>query len=91
MSKLSLKEQHDKINEELSKYSWKTIAAFQETFPLSVSLTKGSTEYYTLEVFSKENIDFANSVSYVYLNKSENRFEDFWNRWNRFLNLKAFL
>lgn len=83
MSKSSRKE-NSKIQEELVKYSWKTIDEFQNHFPVHSEWGNN------IEVFPKEG--FSN-LCYIYLTEEDDidPYEDFWKRWNRFLSLKAFL
>lgn len=83
MSKSSRPE-NDKIQEELRKYSWKTIDAFQDLFPPNYDWG------YYIEVIPTEGFD---NVCFVWLTDYEDidPYIDFWNRWNRFITLKAFL
>lgn len=85
MSKSSRRENNNKIQEELVKYSWKTLDEFQKHFPID-NIEWGI----IVEVFPKEG--FSN-LCYIYLNEEDgvDPYDDFWKRWNRFLNLKAFL
>ena len=91
------------INEELSKYSWKTIRKFEEIFPCQYPIT-------TLEVFCKEYVEEQNNICVsIELHKQNNQLwkhvteyyfteyiqwesvVDFWERWNKFKKLKVFL
>lgn len=83
MSK-SLREENNKIREELRKYSWKAIEEFQSMLPAFMGWG------YCIEVFPLEGFD---NLCYIWLSDDENidPYQDFWQRWNRFLNLKAFL
>lgn len=87
--------ERQKMAQELFKYSRDLIDEFDETFfPPQAEYYEPGTEkggewgkhnYYSQNVIDK-NGDY---TSVTMLN--ENSFEDFWERWNRFKNLKAFL
>lgn len=81
--KSSLRE-NNKIQEELAKYSWNTIEEFQRVLPAH---TLWGT---MIEVFPKEGFDH---LCYLWLCEEPDidPYQDFWERWTRFLNLRAFL
>lgn len=93
-----LRQQYRLIREELSTYSWRTIRVFSNTFPCN------DPNKFTIEIYSKEYIEEQNIIrermkntnsfltefySTEHINISS--VEDFWLRWNKFKNLKAFL
>lgn len=95
----SIRIKHREINDELSKYSWKTIRKFEQTFPCSQKISDN-----IMEVFPKEYIEEQEAIKekmktsqsyfeegytqeYIYIISPE----DFWTRWNRFKMLKVFL
>lgn len=71
----------DAIRQELKNYSWNTIQLFEEIFPCSDD--KGLVEVYTKEYFEGQDT-FPYYVSIASA-------KDFWDRWDRFKNLRAFL
>lgn len=86
--------ERQKMAQELFKYSKDIIEEFDENFyppqmeyykPSSENGGYGTYNYYTQNVIDK-NGDYANVTLLI-----ENSFDDFWKRWNRFKNLKAFL
>ncbi len=77
-------QEHDKIRKELRKFSWITIREFEEILPSSYP----SDKLYAVEIFPKEYRDEEDySIEYIFMFSPE----DFWNRWNRFKKLRAFL
>ena len=87
--------ERQKMAQELFKYSKEIIEEFDENFyPPQMEYYKPGTEnggyygkhnYYTQNIIDK-NGEYANVTMMI-----ENSFDDFWQRWNRFKNLKAFL
>jgi hypothetical protein len=86
------------IREELSTYSWKTIQMFSKTFPCpditKFPLEVCPKEYLEEQEVIKNKIKTTNSfvtefysTEHIYISSVE----DFWSRWNKFKNLKAFL
>lgn len=79
--------QNSLIRLELQKYSWKTIAEFEHLLPCDHNKS------HIIDIFPKEyfirsdGFDEYYSLSYLEIESSE----DFWQRWNRFKKLKAFL
>lgn len=92
-----LRQQHRLINQELSVYSYTTIRAFVNTIPCNnpkYSLEISPKEYIEEQNIIKERIKNSNefitefyTTEYIYISSVE----DFWSRWNKFKNLKAFL
>lgn len=79
--------QNTLIQKELSKYSWKTIRAFEEVFPCMM-------KRYKIEVLPSEVIQFGYGAWPNYYTAEIIHYttpDDFWKRWNRFKNLRSFL
>jgi hypothetical protein len=77
--------EHDEIRQELEKYSYKTILDFVKVFPIK-------TDYYTVEFFPKQDYPFNTpnhtfGTGYIQIKSPT----DFWEKWNRYKRLKAFL
>jgi hypothetical protein len=73
---------HTYIRKELKKYSWRTVKEFERIFPVDGN--------YTLEVWTTEydeNTADYWDLTYVDMVSPKN----FWDRWNKFKKLKAFL
>jgi hypothetical protein len=93
-----LRQEYRLIRTELSTYSWKTIQMFSKIFPCSdpnkFPLEVCSKEYLEEQEAIKDKIRTTNSfvtefysTEHIYISSVE----DFWLRWNKFKNLKAFL
>lgn len=93
---LEIKRQNDLINKELSKYSWKTKREFEKLFPCPQPI-------HMVEVENKEYIEEQQKIAiaiktnkpYLWLASTEciyyQTHKEFWERWNRFQQLKPFL
>lgn len=91
------------INEELGQYSQSTIAEFEKKFPCKKRVTyievhhKDYVEEQLFIAFNKHKAELGGlrpecvEERYVVYYLEFNNVKDFWERWDRFKNLRAFL
>lgn len=86
--------ENQKISQELFEFSREFIEEFNKTFPPKTHYdlpgTKDGGKYGKYNYYSQKVI--CSDGDYTHINMLyENTYKDFWGRWNRFKNLKAFL
>jgi hypothetical protein len=78
---------NDRIHEELTGISYKELKDFEKNFPYQKDNVYNS---WFIEILTKEF--FENGWDHFYLHLSgDDPYNDFWKRWNRWKNLRAFL
>lgn len=84
--------EYDEIKIELQQYSFKTIGEFKELFPIKTGFS------IIINVYPKEFFNFSLDTYNVFTKSAYSHIPihiknvaDFWEKWNRFKKLKAFL